>query len=201
MYLIVDKNGRYLKITTDNKIVFTTNEALADTFNSEREVTDFIRKAFPKKKRRLYKPMNCNNILLPQSNHNDKLNSADEIDNDNESIDFDNCVTAFKETIDTYLTPQIQKYTAQLKKYDGMILDIRHYLRNKDTKLNACQGWKVMVKLQKIERERADCKKELQRVAMLKNSIKKAVKESEQFEYDEYKNREIENVAEYIFSS
>lgn len=82
-----------------------------------------------------------------------------------------------------------------------MILDIRHYLRNKDTKLNACQGWKVMVKLQKIERERADCKKELQRVAMLKSSIKKAVKESEQFEYDEYKNREIENVAEYIFAS
>lgn len=36
---------------------------------------------------------------------------------------------------------------------------------------------------------------------MLKSSIKKAVKESEQFEYDEYKNREIENVAEYIFSS
>ncbi len=58
-----------------------------------------------------------------------------------------------------------------------------------------------MVKLQNIERERAECKKELQRVAMLKSSIKKAVKESEQFEYDEYKNREIENVAEYIFSS
>lgn len=193
MYLIADKLGNYLKITTDNKIVFTTNETLADTFNSEREATDFIRKAFPKKKRKNYKPKKCDSYIICSSPQN-MIDEPSLVDN------FDNCITSFNTAIDTYLTPEIEQYTEELKKYDGMILDIRHYLRDENTKLNACQGYKVMSALQKIERKRAECKKELQRVSMLRTSVKKACNESKAFEYDEYKNREIENVADFIFS-
>ena len=198
MYLIVNRTGRYLKLTTDNKAVFTANEILAETFNSEREATDFIRKHFTKKKRRYYRPYKCDNSNIIQCNSNDNSQTADDIES--ELVNLDNCTSALQETIDTYLTPKIEKYTSELKKYDGMILDIRHYLRDEHTKLNACQGYKVASVLQELERGRADCKKELQRFAMLKSSVIKACSDSKAFEYDEYKNREIENVAEFIFS-
>ena len=80
-----------------------------------------------------------------------------------------------------------------------MILDIRHFLRREDTKLNACQGYIVVRKLQVLERERAACKKELQRLLLLKTSIRQAIKEADEFDYVEYKNREIVNVREYLF--
>ena len=99
--------------------------------------------------------------------------------------------------IDTYLTPKIEKYTTELKKYDGMILDIRHYLRDEHTKLNACQGYKVASVLQELERGRADCKKELQRFVMLKSSIIKACSDSKAFEYDEYKKIMDQHTSEY----
>ena len=80
-----------------------------------------------------------------------------------------------------------------------MILDIRHWLRDENTKLNVCQGYQVVKRLQDIERERAACKKELQRVTMLRDAVKKACRESVSFEYNEYKNREIEDVRAFIF--
>lgn len=50
-----------------------------------------------------------------------------------------------------------------------------------------------------IGREREACKKEYQRVAMLKASVLQGIKDSENFEYEEYKNRRIDDVAEFLF--
>lgn len=36
MYLIKDRKGRFLKITHNNNISYTTNESLAEHFPSER---------------------------------------------------------------------------------------------------------------------------------------------------------------------
>ena len=55
MYLIKDKNNRFIKKTIDNQITFTNNESLADAFSSEREANDVIRKSFTKKNRKNYK--------------------------------------------------------------------------------------------------------------------------------------------------
>lgn len=193
MYLIKDKTGRYLKLTVDNKITFTTAESLADVFQSEREATDFIRKAFKKKSRRNYKAVQCGESFVSDLTSYQIAKEKESVDRYKQGID------GLSKVIDTYLTPEIEKYSIQLQQYDKMILDIRHYVRKPDTKLNACQGYIVFKKWQEIEREREVCKKELQRVMQLCNSIKKAVKDSESFEYEEYKNRQIENVAEFIF--
>lgn len=69
----------------------------------------------------------------------------------------------------------------------------------KALKLNVCQGYKVMKRLQDIERARAACKKELQRVMLLREGVNKACLDSVSFEYDEYKNRQIEDVWTFIF--
>lgn len=56
-----------------------------------------------------------------------------------------------------------------------------------------------MKKLQDIECERVACKKELQRVAILRGNIRKACNKAENFEYEEYKYRQIEDVGVFIF--
>ena len=54
MYLITNKNGKYLKETLDS-ISFVSNVILAEKFNSQREASDYIIKHFPKKQRRYYR--------------------------------------------------------------------------------------------------------------------------------------------------
>lgn len=193
MYLIKDRLSRYLKISIDNKITYTPNECLATPFPSEREATDFIRKAFKKKTRKNYRVVRCDNDFVSDLKIHQSSNEKGTDDK------YAKGIQAFDEIVNTYLTPDIEKYTQQLQKYDGMILDIRHWLRDQNTKLNACQGYQAMKKLQDIERERAACKKELQRVAILRGNIRKACNKAENFEYEEYKYRQIEDVGVFIF--
>lgn len=195
MYLIQAKSNKFLKTSANNSVAFTTNETLADVFNSEREADDFIRKTFSKKVRKKYRVVKCDNDFVPelkiyQSSNDKKVNDK-----------FVKSIQAFDEIINTYLNPEIEKYTKQLREYDYMILDIRHWLRDKKTKLNACQGYQAMKKLQDIERKRVECKKELQRVAILRGNIRKACNKAENFEYEEYKYKQIENMEEFLFSN
>ena len=204
MYLIKDRLSRYLKISIDNKITYTPNECLATPFPSEREATDFLKKMYNKKSRKMFKVVKENDTTYPdfttvsnQVNQNqDKVVSANNKDSTNR---YEQCVKDFNKSISTYLSPEITEYVKQVKTYDNMILDIRHFLRREDTKLNACQGYIVVKKLQVLERERAACKKELQRLLLLKTSVRQAIKEADEFDYVEYKNREIINVREYLF--
>lgn len=195
MYFIKDNSDRYLKINIDNKIKFVNNETLADVFPSEREAIDFIRKVFKKKTRKNYRVVKCDNDFVSDLKFHQSSNE--------QMIDdrYVKSIQSFGEIIDTYLTPEIEKYTQQLQKYDGMILDIRHWLRDQNTKLNACQGYQAMKKLQDIERERVACKKELQRVAILRGNIRKACNKAENFEYEEYKYRQIENMKDFLFGN
>ena len=55
--------------------------------------------------------------------------------------------------------------------------------------------------MQELERKRVSVKKELQRYAYLRARINKAVRYFEDFEYEEYKNREIEDVRAFLFSN
>lgn len=208
MYLLSDNTGKYVKISADNKITFTSNESLADTFNSKREVIDFIRKKFPKKKRKDYKPVKCacnfpivSDSLIDLYNNESSVAYGKCLGQPTMSLSlnsFDDVPTTIKAMIDTYLVPKIDKYTAKVKKYDGMILDIRHYIRDPKTKANACWGFMIFQAQQKLERKRAEAKKELQRFTAFKNSILKAIKEFEEFEYEEYKNRQINNIVDFI---
>lgn len=153
MYQIKDTNNRFIKKTIDNKITYTYSESLADVFPSEREANDFIRKMFSKKARKKYRAVKSENDtaaeLIPL-----KPSSAEE-----STANLKSSIDSFDETIHTQLDPEIEKYSQELQKYDGMILDIRHWLRNENTKLNVCQGYQVVKKIQDIERVRETCKK------------------------------------------
>ena len=167
MYRIQDSNNRFIKKTVDNKITFTYSESLADIFPSEREANDFLRKMFSKKARKKYRAVKSENDssieLIPL-----KPNTSEE-----STANLQLSIDSFDETIHVRLDPEIEKYSQKLQEYDGMILDIRHWLRDENTKLNVCQGYQVVKKLQDIERARAACKKELQRVSALRNNVRK----------------------------
>ena len=194
MYLIQDTNNRFIKKTTNNQITYTYSESLADVFPSEREANDFIRKMFSRKARKKYRAVKSENDseleLVPLKP--DVANESTE--NRKSNID------SFNETIHTHLDPEIESYSKKLQEYDGMILDIRHWLRDENTKLNVCQGYQVVKKIQDIERARETCKKELQRVTALRNAVRKACQEAVSSEYDEYKNRHIAGARTLIFA-
>ena len=194
MYLIQDTNNRFIKKTTNNQITYTYSESIADVFPSEREANDFIRKMFSKKARKKYRAVKSENDseleLVPL-----KPDVAKE-----STVNLKSSIDSFNETIHTHLDPEIESYSKKLQEYDGMILDIRHWLRDENTKLNVCQGYQVVKKIQDIERARETCKKELQRVTALRNAVRKACQESVSFEYEDYKNRQIDDVRTFIFA-
>ena len=194
MYLIQDTNNRFIKKTTNNQITYTYSESLADVFPSEREANDYIRKMFSKKARKKYRAVKSENDseleLVPL-----KPDVAKE-----STVNLKSSIDSFNETIHTHLDPEIESYSKKLQEYDGMILDIRHWLRDENTKLNVCQGYQVVKKIQDIERARETCKKELQRVTALRNAVRKACQESVSFEYEDYKNRQIDDVRTFIFA-
>ena len=199
MYLIKDRKDRFVKITHSNDLSHTTNENLAEHFQSEREATDFLRKMFNKKQRKMYKVVQNQDIEKSLSDFKTKHKPIQFDNSDRCSNKYLDTITGFDGFVDTYLTPEIEKYSKELSRYDKQIQDIRHFIRDENTKLNACQGYQVFIKIQELERKRVGVKKELQRYAYLRARVNKAVRYFEDFEYEEYKNREIEDVRAFLF--
>lgn len=199
MYLIKDRKDRFVKITHSNDLSHTTNENLAEHFQSEREATDFLRKMFNKKQRKMYKVVQDINKPLSDFITKHQLIQSDVLNQDYDK--YSDTIMGFGNFVDTYLTPEIERYSKELSYYDRQIQDIRHFIRDESTKLNAYQGYQVFAKMQELERKRVSVKKELQRYAYLRARINKAVRYFEDFEYEEYKNREIEDVRAFLFGN
>ena len=89
-------------------------------------------------------------------------------------------------------------YKDKLQYYDDVILDIRHYIRDENTRLNACQAANVLYRLQRIERKRTEVKCELQRIQKVFDVINTAISQANDFSYVPYKPRVIENMEEFM---
>ena len=109
MYLIKDKNNRFIKKTIDNQITFTNSESLADAFPSEREANDVIRKIFTKKNRKNYKAVWRDINPVPESTIGKQQN--DESSDDTYMLS----IKGFDEVISTHLTPEIEKHLQKLQ--------------------------------------------------------------------------------------
>lgn len=215
MFLITDKSGRYLKTTVD-KVNFVSNQTLADTFDTFQSATNYINSKYSKKRRKNYKVVEMSSGIIESNKKNDSdISALKELTHQGVELTYPslfslcsrspNAPDKFEEivrhAINVYISPEIERYTKQLQEFDGKILDLRHFLRHPDTKLNACQACKFTLQLQKLERDREACKKELQRLAMLRSDVYKSFKEAKNFEYDDYKSRQIEDVAGYLFTA
>ena len=192
MFVIIDQHGRFLNGNTSNAL-FVRNQTNAHKFHSEREAQDCIRKIFAKKKRKNYKVRQYfeNVYDQPQEQKSQPARTTPK------PISFD-YEKAIAESITKSLEPTIEYYRNQLSTYDKMLSDVHHYIRNENTKLNACMGYKAFKAIQDLERKRAEAKRELRRFTLLKQGVEKAVEDANAFVYEPYQNRVIEDVAEYI---
>lgn len=106
-----------------------------------------------------------------------------------------------KESVYKKLSDRQNMYKDKLQYYDDVILDIRHYIRDENTRLNACQAANVLYRLQRIERKRAEVKCELQRINQVFDAINTAISKADDFSYVPYKPRVIENMDEFMKKS
>lgn len=94
-----------------------------------------------------------------------------------------------------------EKKTELLKiteRCDAIISDIRHFARNENTRLNACQAAKAFYKLQNIERQRETAKKELNRIITIEKFINDTITKADDFDYKDYKPIEVEDMTEFL---
>lgn len=82
-----------------------------------------------------------------------------------------------------------ERARAELAFIDNVILDYRHWIRNKATSLNAVQGYKAYKLHTELERRREDLKKALNLCRILYQQAKETQSLAEDFEFEPYNPR------------
>ena len=180
LYVIQKSNNQFVRVQ-NNVPTIVTDVRKATVFQMN-EAEKYINNQIKKSQRSLYTVQKISPLSPIDTYKTDTLYELNSI----------------KETVQRKFSDRKNKYMEKLQYYDGIILDIRHYIRNEDTRLNACQAAKVLYKLQQIERSRADVKRELNRIELINRSVENAISDADKFEYNEYKPRSIKNMDEFI---
>lgn len=98
-------------------------------------------------------------------------------------------VSTVNQKLHNQISPICEELKKQLQECDNNILDFRHYMRDKNTVLNAVQLCKAAKLCQELERKREAVKKELARCNLaleLMDNMQDAIND---FEYAEYNKR------------
>ena len=180
MYVIQKSDNQYVRIY--NNIPSIVTDIRKATVFQKNEAEKYINNQVKKSQRGLY---SVHKIFLSSPVQTYKTDTLQELN-------------SIKETVQRKFSDRRNKYVEKLQYYDGVILDLRHYIRDNDTRLNACQAAKILFKLQKIERNRADIKRELQRIELITNAVDTAISEADNFKYEEYKPRCIKDMDEFL---
>ena len=184
----VGQDNLYVKVERGIPVIVTDiNKA---TQFSKNEAEKYINNQIRKSQRELY--------YVSES----KSKTTISIQNNSENNAIKNQVVSelksIKSDIVRKFSKQKDKCIEKLQYYDGAILDIRHYIRDENTKLNACQAAKVLYKLQQIERNRADVKREIARINLIQDTIDSTINNADNFEYAPYKPRVIEDMDKFL---
>lgn len=187
MYII--KKGDYFVKVVNSVPTLVTSLDKATTFNSG-EAEKYIKNQVKKSDRVLYDielvdspvKQSKNQKLVPEFTK-DSVVSA---------------LTKIKESAIDKLSDKKHTYIDKLQYYDDVILDIRHYIRDENTRLNACQAANVLYRLQRIERKRAEVKCELKRIGQVIDTFTDAINVAKTFEYAPYKPRVIKDMDEFL---
>ena len=180
MYVIQKSNNQFVRV--QNNIPTIVTDVRKATVFQRNEAEKYINNQIKKSQRSLY---TVQKITPPSPIDTYKTDTLYELN-------------SIKETVQRKFSDRRSKYVEKLQYYDGVILDLRHYIRDNNTRLNACQAAKILFKLQKIERNRADIKREIQRIDLINNSVENAITEADKFEYEEYKPRCIKDMDEFL---
>ena len=181
LYVIqkADKPNHYIRVV--NNVPSVVTDVRKATQFQQCEAERYINNQVKKKERYLYLVKQMPEVI-------DTYNKTDTISELNE----------IKVAVQNKFSDHKRKLTEKIQYCDGVILDIRHYIRDNNTRLDACRAAKILYKLQKIERDRADIKRELQRIELITNAVDTAISEADSFKYEEYRPRSIKNMDEFL---
>ena len=186
MYVIRERSGKYLK-STSNKITLTTNETLANNFSTFQDAFDFINNRIAKRRRNLFTPVE----IRVESKKVSKLIPE-------YSLGDSNIYNQIEESIEILIKEEIARLEKKVDYYDDVILDIRHYIRNDNTKVNACYGYKIFQLLQLVERKRISCKEEIIRLNKFQYKFDNLLGSVSTFSLEPYKPRVLNDIENYI---
>ena len=190
LYIIqkVGQGNLYVKVERGIPVIVTDiNKA---TQFSKNEAEKYINNQIRKSQRELYYVSESKSKTTILKQNNSESNTIkNQVVTELKSI---------KSDIVRKFSKQKDKCIEKLQYYDGAILDIRHYIRDTNTKLNACQAAKVLYKLQQIERCRADVKREIARINLIQDTIDSTINNADNFEYAPYKPRVIEDMDNFL---
>ena len=190
LYVIqkVGQDNLYVKVERGIPVIVTDiNKA---TQFSKNEAEKYISNQIRKSQRELY--------YVSESKSKTTISIQNNSDNNAIKNQVVTELKSIKSDIVGKFSKQKDKCIEKLQYYDGVILDIRHYIRDENTRLNACQAAKVLYKLQQIERSRADIKREIARINLIQDTIDSSINNADNFEYAPYKPRVIENMDEFL---
>lgn len=189
LYNVIKKSDYYVRVNNSVPTLVTTLDKA--TLFKVGEAEKYIKNQIKKSHRSEYnivqtdiedKPTKITDIPQPEFTQK-KLNSA---------------LSQINTVIHNKLSEQREIYRDKLKYYDDVILDIRHYIRDESTRLNACQAANVLYRLQRIERKRVEVKRELQRIDYVFSTISSAISNADKFHYEPYKPRVIQDMEEFL---
>lgn len=190
LYVIqkVGQDNLYVKVERGIPVIVTDiNKA---TQLSKNEAEKYINNQIRKSQRELYYVSECKSkTTISKQNNSENNTIKNQVVSELKSI---------KSDIVRKFSKQKDKCIEKLQYYDGVILDIRHYIRDESTRLNACQAAKVLYKLQQIERNRADVKREIARINLIQDTIDSTINNADNFEYAPYKPRVIEDMDKFL---
>lgn len=185
---IIKKGDYYIKVVNSVPTIVTTLNK-ATTFKAG-EAEKYIKNQVKKSDRTLY---NIESVSIPKKQP--KISDPPESEFKKTSV-----ISELKKIKDSMsrLSDRQHMYMDKLQYYDDVILDIRHYIRDENTRLNACQAANVLYRLQRIERKRAEVKCELKRIYQVFDSIDNAIGVANEFHYTPYKPRVIDDMDEFM---
>ena len=189
MYNVIKKSDYYVKAVGNSPVLVSTLDKA--TLFKVGEAEKYIKNRIRKNVRNEYQIVQTEIQDVPS-----KISDIPKPEFQKSSVTSE--LKDIKESVHKKLSDKQNMYKDKLQYYDDVILDIRHYIRDENTRLNACQAANVLYRLQRIERKRAEVKCELQRINQVFDAINTAISKADDFSYVPYKPRVIENMDEFL---
>ena len=189
MYNVIKKSDYYVKAVGNSPVLVSTLDKA--TLFKVGEAEKYIKNRIRKNVRNEYQIVQTEIQDVPS-----KISDIPKPEFQKSSVTSE--LKDIKESVYKKLSDRQNMYKDKLQYYDDVILDIRHYIRDENTRLNACQAANVLYRLQRIERKRAEVKCELQRINQVFDVINTAISKADDFSYVSYKPRVIENMDEFM---
>ena len=193
---VIMKDRYYVRI--ENGIPTLTTDINKATMYSENSADNYINTNIRKEVREQYKAVQLSSEKCTPPKHT-MHNTSPTLSMPPQSYrNISSDISRITEELNSEYTHALNMLAEKLSYCDRVILDIRHYIRDENTILNACQGYKVFKMLQEIERERLSVKTEIAKINEALTDMKQTDNKIRNFTFPPYNPRAVQDIGAYF---